>query len=75
MREFSNIVRHVAGARIVTIHNNPENLKPPARFKHLSFTLADVDTADVSQFFNASFEFIEEVRVCNEGKLSIYFQS
>ena len=58
------------GARIVTIHNNPENLQPPARFKHLRFTLADVDTADVSQFFNASYEFIEEARVRNEGRSS-----
>ncbi len=53
--------------RVITIHNNPENMKLPSRFKHLRFQLADVDTQDVSQFFDASYQFIEEGRGANEG--------
>ena len=42
-------------------------MKLPSRFKHLRFQLADVDTQDVSQFFDASYQFIEEGRGANEG--------
>ena len=52
---------------MITIHNNPENLKLPGRFKQLRFQLADVDTQDVSQYFNASYEFVEEARGAGEG--------
>lgn len=53
--------------RILTIHNNPENLKPPPRFKHLKYTLADVDTEDISKFFAQTFDFIEDAREANQG--------
>ena len=42
-------------------------MKLPSRFKQLRFQLADVDTQDVSQFFDASYQFIEEGRGANEG--------
>ena len=53
--------------RVVTIHNNPENMQLPGRFKHLRLQLADVDTQDVSKFFAPSYTFIEEARAANEG--------
>lgn len=54
--------------RILTIHNNPENLKPPGRYKHKQFVLADVETEDVSKFFDESYTFIEESRAAKEGQ-------
>jgi hypothetical protein len=53
--------------RVITIHNNPENMQLPGRFKHLRLQLADVDTQDVSKFFAPSYTFIEEARAGNEG--------
>ena len=53
---------------MITIHNNPENMKLPERFKQLRLQLADVDTQDVSQFFDASYQFIEEGRGAGEGE-------
>lgn len=55
--------------RILTIHNNPDNLKPPSKIKHLKIELADVETEDVSRFFNDSYTFIEEARTAKEGEL------
>lgn len=52
---------------MLTIHNNPENLRLPARFQRLSFVLADVDTQDVSPFFAPSYDFIEAARAAGEG--------
>ena len=43
-------------------------MKLPSKFKHLRFQLADVDTQDVSQFFDASYQFIEEGRGASEGR-------
>lgn len=54
--------------RVITIHNNPENIKLPKRFKQLRLQLADVDTQNVSQFFDASYQFIEEGRGAGEGE-------
>jgi hypothetical protein len=56
-----------ASRRVITIHNNPDNLKLPSRFKHLRFQLADVDTQDVSRFFSPTYSFIEEGRAADEG--------
>ena len=53
--------------RVITIHNNPENLALPARFRHLRFQAADVDTVDITQFFAPSYAFIEEGRAAGEG--------
>lgn len=53
--------------RVITIHNNPENMQLPGSFKHLRLQLADVDTQDVSKFFAPSYTFIEEARAANEG--------
>jgi hypothetical protein len=53
--------------RIITIHNNPDDLKAPARFKHLKYTLADVDTENITPFFAPSFDFIEEAREAKQG--------
>lgn len=46
--------------RIITIHNDPENLKVPAKMKHMKVTAADLPSTDLSCFFNATYEFIEE---------------
>ena len=59
-------VNRVRG-RVLTIHNNPENLHLPARFQRLTFELADVDTQDVSPFFAPSYDFIEGARAAREG--------
>ncbi|KAL6765845.1 MAP kinase phosphatase 5 [Haematococcus lacustris] len=49
---------------VVTVHNHPENLKPklPKGVRWLPWTLADVDTADISPCFHRTFEFIEDAR-------------
>ncbi len=51
------------------IHNNPENLKPPPHVQHLRFTLADVDTADISRYFNTAYEFIDDAMRKGQGEL------
>ena len=61
-----------ACCRVLTIHNNPENLRLPPRFQRLSFTLADVDTQDVSPFFAPAYDFIEAARAAREGAYSSY---
>lgn len=48
--------------RIITIHNHPSNLRPSPHIQHLPFELPDVDSADIAQFFQRTFEFIEEAR-------------
>ena len=57
--------------RVITIHNNPENMKLPKRFKQLRLQLADVDTQDVSQFFDTAYQFIEEGRGAGEGERDV----
>ncbi len=52
---------------MITIHNNPENLALPPRFRQLRFQCADVDTVDISRFFAPSYAFIEEGRGAGEG--------
>lgn len=61
------VPRHGDFCRILTIHNNPENLQLPAGFKHKQLVLADVETEDVSQYFNESYTYIEEARAAREG--------
>lgn len=53
--------------RIITIHNSPGNLKPPAHVKRLQIELADVSTADISTHFNDAYAFIEEGRRRGQG--------
>ena len=53
---------------IITIHNNPENLKPAKGFGHLQIQLADLDTENISKHFSSSFDFIEQARSKGEGK-------
>ncbi len=53
--------------RVVSIHNNPENLQLPAKYQRLQFSLADVDTQDISPFFAPSYDFIEEARAAGQG--------
>eukprot|EP00884_Botryococcus_braunii_P013251 jgi/Botrbrau1/21927/Bobra.0249s0051.1 len=55
--------------RIITVHNNPENLNPPSRFKHLKFTMADVETEDISKLFAPTYDFIEEAREAKHAVL------
>lgn len=50
------------------MHNNPENLKPPSKFKHKQLILADVETEDISKYFNDTYTFIEEAKSAGEGK-------
>eukprot|EP00210_Caulerpa_lentillifera_P000657 g634.t1 len=47
---------------VVTIHNNPEELKLPSRFDHLRIELPDIPTADISVHFNSVYEHIEAAR-------------
>ena len=42
-------------------------MKLPPRFRHLRFQLADVDTQNVTPYFNASYDFIEEARAAGHG--------
>ena len=53
---------------IITIHNNPENLKPAKGFGHLQIQLADLDTENISKHFSSSFDFIEQARSKGEGE-------
>mmetsp|Transcript_11961 Transcript_11961/g.35836 ORF Transcript_11961/g.35836 Transcript_11961/m.35836 type:complete len:480 (-) Transcript_11961:160-1599(-) len=55
--------------RVVTIHNSPENMELPAKFKHLRFQLADVDTQNVAPFFNTTYDFVEEGRAAGHATL------
>ena len=50
------------------MHNHPDNLKPAADCKHLKFSLADVDTEDISPLFAPSFDFIEGARKGGHGE-------
>lgn len=54
-------------SRVVSIHNNPENLELPAKFQRLQFQLADVDTQDCSPSFAPTFDFVEEARAAGQG--------
>lgn len=55
--------------RIISIHNNPENLQVPKGFQHLKMTVADVHTQDITPYFNPSYDYIEEARASNSGVL------
>ncbi|KAG2450344.1 hypothetical protein HYH02_004849 [Chlamydomonas schloesseri] len=48
--------------RILTIHNHPENLRPPPGIKHLRQQLPDIEDADISAYFSEAFDFIDEGR-------------
>lgn len=56
--------------RLISIHNNPENLKVPKGFQQLKMTVADVHTQDITPYFNPSYDFIEEARNNNQGDTS-----
>ena len=55
--------------RIVTIHNNPERLKPAAGVRHLQIQMADVDTEDISPWLIPCHEFIEGGRAAGHAVL------
>ncbi|KAL3135874.1 hypothetical protein ABBQ32_007430 [Trebouxia sp. C0010 RCD-2024] len=55
--------------RLISIHNNPENLKVPKGFHQLKMTVADVHTQDITPYFNPSYDFIEEARNSSQGVL------
>ncbi|GIL44377.1 hypothetical protein Vafri_1861 [Volvox africanus] len=48
--------------RILTIHNHPENLRPPPHIRHLKQELPDVEDADISSLFSQAYDFIDEGR-------------
>lgn len=54
---------------IVTIHNNPGNLRPPPNTRHLKIEMADIDSADITPWFRPSYEFIEEARTSRTAVL------
>ncbi|MEW5317279.1 MAG: hypothetical protein WDW38_008590 [Sanguina aurantia] len=56
-------------SRVVTVHNNPETLKLPSHFKHYRAELPDIESADISSLFNATYEFIEQARAKGQGVL------
>uniref|UniRef100_A0A061S0J9 protein-tyrosine-phosphatase n=2 Tax=Tetraselmis sp. GSL018 TaxID=582737 RepID=A0A061S0J9_9CHLO len=47
---------------ILTIHNHPENLRPPHGVRHLKIEAPDVESFDISKHFSESYDFIEEAR-------------
>ena len=53
--------------RLISIHNNPENLKVPKGFQQLKMSVADVHTQDITPYFNPSYDLIEEARNSKEG--------
>ncbi|KAK9809657.1 hypothetical protein WJX73_001361 [Symbiochloris irregularis] len=55
--------------RIVTVHNNPENLRPGARIQHLRYSLADVDTEDIAALFSPCHQYIEQARSAKHAVL------
>ncbi len=57
----------------VTIHNQPENLKVPSTIKHLQFTLADVSTENISQFFAPTYDCIDEARSKGHGMCALVY--
>ncbi|EFN52440.1 hypothetical protein CHLNCDRAFT_138968 [Chlorella variabilis] len=55
---------------VVTIHNNPDNLRlPPGRYSHLKIELPDIETADISAHLRAAYDFIEEARAAKRAVL------
>ena len=57
--------------RLISIHNNPENLKVPKGFQQLKMSVADVHTQDITPYFNPSYDLIEEARNSNQGKVLV----
>lgn len=56
------------------MHNNPETLKLPSHFKHYRAELPDIESADISSLFNATYEFIEQARAKGQGeRLAAFF--
>ena len=53
---------------VVTIHNNPENLKLPASYRRLRIELADVETANISAWLSQAYDFLEEARAAGHGE-------
>ena len=53
--------------RVITIHNNPDNLTLPATYAHLRIEMPDIDTANITAHFDPTFNFIEEGRVKGHG--------
>lgn len=54
---------------VVTIHNNPGNLRLPPRWRHLRIELADVDSADMAPHLEPVYAFIEEARAAGHAVL------
>lgn len=52
---------------VITIHNEPGNMKLPPRFKHVKFPLADVSTEDISQYFAPTYDIIDAARAKRQG--------
>ncbi|EFJ44730.1 MAP kinase phosphatase 5 [Volvox carteri f. nagariensis] len=48
--------------RILTIHNHPERLRPPANIRHLRQQLPDVEDANISELFSQAYDFMDEGR-------------
>lgn len=55
--------------RIITVHNHPDNLKPPGGIQHLKFELPDVESADIAACFQPAFECIEGARAAGHAVL------
>lgn len=55
--------------RIMTVHNNPEDLRPQPGVKHLTFCLPDVATANIAPLFQSSYVFIEEAKKLGHAAL------
>lgn len=60
--EDNSVLEDLKIKAVLTIHNNPENLKLPADTTHLRLTLADVDSENIAQYFEESFQFFEKCR-------------
>ena len=53
---------------VISIHNNPENLKLPASYRRLAIELADVETANISAWLSKAYDFMEEARAAGHGE-------
>lgn len=56
-----------AWCRVITIHNNPDNMTLPGAYAHLRIEMPDIDTANITAYFDPTFNFIEEGRVKGHG--------
>lgn len=58
--------------RVITIHNNPNDVELQSKYQHLKFQLPDLETENIAQFFQPTYEFIEQARAARQGESFLY---